>query len=96
MAKPRRHVRQAGRRKGPVARQEKRSSAGWLGTVGGYLRQSWQRRRALGPREILIWVTVVVVAGAFLLLLAQYALLVAILVLMLVVALGWRELTRPA
>ncbi len=96
VAKSRRHVRQAGRRKGPVAGQEKRSSGGWLGAVGGYLRQSWQRRRALGPREILIWVTVAVVAGAFLLLLAQYALLVAIVVLVLVVTLGWRELTRPA
>ncbi len=96
MAKSRRHVRQAGRRKGPVAGQEKRSSAGWLGTVGGYLRQSWQRRRSLGSREILIWVTVAVVAGAFLLLLAQQALWLAVLAGLFVLGFSWRELTRRA
>lgn len=95
MAKRRRHVQTGRRRKGSAVRKENPAPAGWLGTVGSYLRQSWQRRRALSPRAILIWVTVAVVAGAFLLLLAQQALWLAVLAGLFVLGFSWIELTRP-
>ena len=66
-----------------------------LVAIGGYFRRSWQRRRPLKPQEALIWVAVGVVAGAFLLLLAQQALWLTVLLALFLLGFAWTELTRP-
>jgi Flp pilus assembly protein TadB len=70
----------AGRRRRPGRRGANR--------VGGHRRN----RRRLSPLEILIWVAVTAVVGAFLLLLAQHMLVVAVALAGLFLAFAWWEL----